>query len=195
MSYSASSNTQHRKESDKLLAQRAETLYKTKDTPVGEKISAFLVSKAMKIKTQLGLGVSKKKKKSKNGKKAKKPTKAFQELFKNIKKNVKKSSKKSPKDVFEYVIEQKKVKPQSPINVPRELPLPQYGTGLLSTIFAVAAALGIGSNALNLYNKVRDAIKQKKTPGNKVHLGLGGLFLKRQKGGKFVLVTNKKKKT
>jgi hypothetical protein len=57
----SSKDPQAREEADRILHQQSKEIYKNPSNSIGERANSWLVSKAMKIKTKLGMGVSKKK--------------------------------------------------------------------------------------------------------------------------------------
>lgn len=69
IAYAQSSDINKRHQADKELAEKAWGRVKAKDSSLGEKANAFLVTNAMKTKVKFGMGVEKKKTKKVCGRK------------------------------------------------------------------------------------------------------------------------------
>lgn len=61
IAYSKHSDSEHRRQADKELAERAWRRFKASDSSIGEKAAAWAVTTAMKVKTKIGGGKKKKK--------------------------------------------------------------------------------------------------------------------------------------
>lgn len=192
IAYSQSKELSHRNKADKILAERAWERVLSKDSSLGEKTSAYIVTNAMKAKTKFGMGL-------KNDK----------ELFTKTVKNATRILKKEkPKDVKAAIKTAKKVIGKSfkgkkdKVMVPRIIPLPKSGgflplvpilsaLGALGSITAGGAALAKTINAAKNAKKELDESKRHNKTMESIAMGKG-LYLKPYKKGYGLICQNTK---
>lgn len=194
--YSASKDIKSRHLADDLLAQKAFERFRAKDASVGEKIAALGITGAMKVKTKLGMGIRRKKRR---GRKMKNPKGGKISLSKAISlaKTVMRGKKfKGLNTAAKFALASIKKKGKvSPIKN-RVIPIPKSGGFLpLIPLFAGLSALGaLGGGAAGIAKAVTDAkAAQRKLEEDKRHnktmedIALGkkgsGLYLKPYKSG------------
>lgn len=141
IAYSKHKDIETRHIADKILEEKAWRRVKAKDSRLGERLNAILVTNTMKAKTKLGMGNKSLKTKKICGKKI------FQRAIKIAKKSLK--TMKNPSDIgegvkiarnaFRKVLKRNK----SLMEIPRVIPVPKIGGILpLIPIFAGLSALG-----------------------------------------------------
>lgn len=171
IAYSQSDNLSERHKADKILADKAWGRFKSKDSKLGERLNAFLVTNAMKGKIKVGMGNLTKKKTSAQRTKSKKNKSKTtfangKSLFnKAISEAKKKLKDENPNDItrgikiakatFEDIYNKKK---KGVTNIPRVIPVPKIGGVLpLIPIFAGLSALGaLGSGVTNIVKVIKD---------------------------------------
>lgn len=186
--YSQNKNLIERNQADKILSERAWERVLSKESTIGEKTSAYMVTNAMKAKTKFGMGLQKKK----------------QTQYKNIfLKTVRRAStvlkKEKPKNIKEAIRIANKVMKKSfkgkkhNVIVPRIIKLPKTGGFLpLIPILAALGALGSmtsgGAAIAKAVNSAKNAKKQldesRRHNQTMESIAMGkGLFLKPYKKG------------
>ncbi|XP_073847814.1 uncharacterized protein [Musca autumnalis] len=188
IAYSQNKDIEQRHIADRELTERAWERLKSKDSSIGEKINAYLVTNIMKAKTKLGMGVGNKKPKQILG----------QQIFKNAIKNATDSLKSvKPTDINAAIkIARKEIQKtfrgkKSKVVIPRVIRVPKRGGFLplipILTGLGALGALASGSSAIT--NAVLNAKKakeelQEQTRHNKTIEAMGkGLYLKPYKKG------------
>jgi hypothetical protein len=156
--YAATRDKGKIREADRLLAEKAWKRYKDKNTPLGEKAAAALITGAMKIKSKIGGGGGRK------TKKAPSLTTAVQEARKAVRKSKTKDIKKASQVALKAAkIIMKKTK-GSP-KVPRILPIPKRG-GILPFLLPLFAGLsavgGLAGGAAAIAKAVNDTKNARK---------------------------------
>lgn len=177
IAYSLSSNISDRHSADKVLLAGAEERIKAEDASAGEKTAAWIVSKAMKAKLKLGMGlkfkaqrnaVSSKKRSKKSSSKKRTPTEKLIRQGINAAKIVVKNSKGDDlRSVTKMALKaaRRVIKRKSSDSMkPRIFKLPKRGGFLpLIPIFAALSAAGaIAGSAANIAAAVNKAKQGKK---------------------------------
>lgn len=197
IAYSQNKDIEQRHIADRELTERAWERVKSKNSNIGEKISAYLVTNIMKAKTKLGMG-------NKNPKQI-----LGQQLFKNALKKATSSLKsKKPTDIDEAIkiarheIQKTFRGKKSKVAIPRVISVPKRGGFLplipILTGLGALGALASGSSAIT--NAVLNAKKAKQeldeqTRHNKTieAIAMGkGLYLKPYKKGYGIYVDENK---
>lgn len=174
--YDQSSNLKTRHIADKDLANRAWERVKAKDSTLGEKTAAWFVTNAMKIKTKLGMGSTRRRRRSRRQRKTKLGTGStrrrrsrpqipfMKNIFTPVLKEYKKNSGNVPASLraARYAIRKSGGKKQ--IKVPRIIPIPKRGGFLpfLIPLFASLSALGGIASGVSGIVKTVNAIKANK---------------------------------
>lgn len=158
IAYSKDNNLGERHKADKVLEYKAWDRVKAKDSSIGEKTAAWIVTNAMKVKRKLGMGL--KRRIGRKNNKKKKPFKAAiieplkKQLINNNNNNGDfKSALRAAKTIVKAAGGRKKIK------VPRVIPLPKTGGFLpLIPLFAGIGALGsLAGGAAGVAKAVNDA--------------------------------------
>lgn len=200
IAYSQNENIKQRHVADRKLAEKAWERVKAKDSSIGEKINAYLVTNIMKAKSKLGMGLKTKKPKHVTG----------QQIFNNALKNATiklKSSK--PTEIDDAIkIARKEIQKtfrgrKSKVVIPRVIKLPKTGGFLpLIPILTGLGALGaLASGSSAIANAVMNAKKAKQqleeqTRHNKTieAIAIGkGLYLKPYKKGYGIFMNDNSK--
>lgn len=192
--YSTSKDIKDRHIADNLLAKKAFERFKAKDASFGEKTAALGISGAMKVKTKLGMGIKRRKKRTIKRRRGRgiSLTKAISLARKGIQGKKIKSLNAGAKMALASIRKHGKVtSPKS-----RILPIPKSGGFLpLIPLFAGLSALGaLGGGAAGIAKAVNDAkAAAKKLEEDKRHnqtmesIAIGkkgsGLYLKPYKTG------------
>lgn len=192
IAYSKYKDIETRHIADKILEEKAWQRFKAKDSTLGERLNAVLVTNTMKAKTKLGMG-------NKSGKIKKKMCgkKLFQKAIKLAKKSLK--TMKNPSDIVEGIKIAKKTirkvlnRKKASVEIPRVIPVPKIGGVLpLIPIFAGLSALGALTGGVTQIVKTIKEVKSAKDQLNEANrhnkemeaIALGkGLHLKRYKKG------------
>lgn len=147
IAYSQSSSLKDRRHADQILANEAWERVKSKNSSLGEKITAWAVTNAMKVKTKLGMGMrarrkSMKRKKSRKIKKIMKK-KTFKQLVSSIGRAVKLTSPLTGSKAVAIALKVAKKYKSKAMKVPKVIPMERSGGILpLLPIFAGLSALG-----------------------------------------------------
>lgn len=197
ISYSQNKDISERNKADKELAERAWERVKAKDSSLGERIYAYLVTNAMKTKVKFGLGLEKKPKK-KCGKNI------FNFAVKNATAILKKQK---PRDINSAIkiarrVIQKSFKgKKTQVIIPRVIRVPKIGGFLplipiLSALGALGALTSGASSIARAVTKTKNAKQQleENFRHNKSMeaIAMGrGLYLKPYKKGMGILYNNK----
>lgn len=197
--YSKSNDITQRHQADRQLAAKAWERVKAKDSTLGEKLSAYLVTNAMKAKTKFGLGMQNNNSKAMCGKKI------FRAAVKNAMKNMRKEK---PNDINTAIkIARRTISnsfkgKKAQVVIPRVIPIPKIG-GFLPIIPIISAlgALGaISSGASSIINTVKSIKNVKKQLEENVRhnktmeaVAMGkGLYLKPYKRGMGIVYKSNK---
>lgn len=192
IAYSLHKETTKRHKADKILENRAWERVLAKDSSVGEKTSAYIVTNAMKTKVKLGMGLKRKSKCKQNmcGKK----------IFNNAIRTATNSLKKEkPKDLNDAIKIARKVLQnsfkgmKSRVVIPRIINVPKIGgfLPLVPILTALGALGGISSGAASIAKAINTAKDAKKQLEESIRhnksmeaIAMGkGLFLKPYKKG------------
>lgn len=219
IAYSASSNLKDRHIADNELAKQAMARVKSKDAGIGEKIAALTVAGLTKVKSAIGAGVRKNKKKSSTKGKKKNQTvlakansnQTIQNAIVSAKKALTSKQPKTMNDAINVAMKAAKssmnnLSPSRNGNIQRIIPVPKMG-GLLPLIpiFAGLSALGALSggtaavaNAVITANDAKKRLKESQRHNEAMEsIALGknkrgdGVFLKPYRNG-LGLYTHKK---
>ena len=138
ISYSKSKDIEERHIADKILQEKAWERVTDKDSSIGEKASAYLITNAMKVKRKLGMGLKKRAKKQIN------KHKIFKKVINNVKKLIKKTKPKNHDAAIQIAMNSaKNAFSTEKVPKPRIIPIPKTGGILpLIPIFAGLSALG-----------------------------------------------------
>lgn len=200
IAYSQNTNLEQRHIADRELAERAWERVKAKDSSIGEKLSAYLVTSTMKAKTKLGLGLDNKKSKKLSG----------QQIFKNAVRNATSTLKTiKPNDLNAAIkVAKKEIQKsfhgnKSKVVIPRVIRVPKKGGFLpLIPILTGLGALGaLASGSSAIANAVMNAKKGKQqleeqTRHNRTieAIAMGkGIYLKPYKKGYGIYVDHSSK--
>lgn len=201
IAYSKNKDLKSRHQADKILENKAWERVVSKDSSVGEKSFAYLVTNGMKAKTKFGMGVAKKKKNIiSNGK----------QLFnKSIKTAIKVLKKEKPLDINSAIKIARKTINNSlrgkkrQVVIPRVINVPKIGgflplipiltaLGAIGSLTTGGAAIAKAVNATkNAKNQLEEAIRHNKTM-EAIAVGKG-LYLKPYKKGYGLVCTEKSK--
>jgi len=172
IAYSKHKDLESRHIADKVLAERAWERVKAKDSSIGERTNAWLVTNAMKTKTKFGMGVERPNLKKEKSTKLKSTKCCRSKLFtKAVKKAIKFIKKHKPESIEDAVkIAQKSLKSTfrktNPldISVPRVIPIPKIGgfLPLIPILSALGAIGGLASGSSAIVKAVNDAKAAKK---------------------------------
>lgn len=173
IAYSKHKDLENRHIADKILAERAWERVKAKDSSLGERTNAWLVTTAMKAKSKFGMGLENSNPKTKIKLTKRKNTKCCRtKLFKAaVKKAAKFLKKHKPENIDDAVkIAQKSIKSTfrktNPldITVPRVIPVPKIGgfLPLIPILSALGAIGGLASGSSAIVKAVNDAKAAKK---------------------------------
>lgn len=195
-------NISARNEADKILASKASTRILAKDAKLGERAAAALVTSAMKIKSKLGMGISKKRKSKKQAIKRKKKAVtrkkvSFNKIIQSAKSAMIGESNHEgavKSAIAGAKVALKKFGGKTMIRVPRILPIPTKTGGalpLIPILAAVSALGGLVGGASSVVKTANDAsAARKQLEESKRHnkvmesMPLGkGLFLKPYRSG------------
>lgn len=200
IAYSQNNDINHRHRADRELTERAWERVKAKDSSVGEKFNAYLVTNAMKAKTKFGLGMEnagKNKPRKMCGKKL------FNAAIKNATIVLKKDK---PQDINSAIkIARKEIQKsfrgkKSKVVIPRVINVPKTGGFLplipILTGLGALGALASGGSAIaravistsNAKKDMEEKVRHNKTMES---IAMGkGLFLKPYKKGYGIFVNN-----
>jgi len=200
ISYAASDDKEKIKEADKLLAEKAWKRFNEKDTPVGEKVAAMLITGAMKAKRKVGGG---------GGRRTKNST-SFSGTVSEARRAVKKSKTKDLKNAATVALKAAKTvmkKTKSAPKIPRILPIPKRGGILpfllplfagLSAVGGLAGGAAAIARAVNDTKNARKSLEEQKRHDQKMEsIALkgkaygSGFYLRPYKNG-YGLITHKK---
>lgn len=187
IAYSKNKEINKRHQADKILENRAWERVLSKDSSIGEKTSAYLITNAMKAKVKLGMGL---KEKNKYG----------NQIFKTAIKTATTALKKEkPKDLNDSIKMARKVLKKSlkglksKVVIPRIINVPKIGgflplVPILTALGALGALSSGGAAIAKTINAAKDAKKQleEATRHNKImeSIAIGkGLYLKPYKKG------------
>lgn len=175
--YSTTKNTSERHKADKVLADKAWERVKSSDAKLGERLSAMLVTGAMKAKVKLGGGLKVKKTKKDS----------FETKLKSVKKEVRKCGAKNVKQASKVacVAARKSMKNFKVIQKkPRIIPIPKTGGILpflvplfagLSATGALAGGATAVARAVNQASEARKSLNEMKRHNEKMEaIAIGG---------------------
>lgn len=153
IAYSKHKTLTDRHKADQALEYKAWERVKALDSTLGEKISSWLVTNAMKMKRKMGMGLKNNEKKTSTSRKSRKNKKSKKVNFKKglllpLKKETKNKDV-STKTGMTSLVKQaraivKEIGGKRNINIPRVLPVPKRG-GILPLIPILAGLSAIGS--------------------------------------------------
>lgn len=190
ISYSQNKDISQRHQADRELTERAWERVKAKDSTLGEKVNAYLVTNAMKAKVKFGLGMEEKRLKRRCG----------ENLFKNAVKSATVTLKKEkPLDINTAIriargaIKKSFNKKKAQVAIPRKIMVPKIGGFLpLIPIISALGALGaLTSGAASIAKAVKSVQNSKKQLQENIRhnekmesIAMGkGLYLKPYKNG------------
>lgn len=200
IAYDQNTNIHERHKADRELAEKARERVKSKDSTVGEKINAYLVSNAMKSKVKFGLGMKNKKTKKICGKK----------IFNNaIRSATIILKKEKPEDINNAIKTARKAiqksfrGKKSHVIIPRIITVPKTGGFLplipiLTALGALGALASGGASIAKAVNSAKNAKKQLEestrhnTTMEAIAMGKG-LYLKPYKKGYGIFVNGSTK--
>lgn len=200
IAYSQNTNITQRHQADRELAERAWARVKAKDSNIGEKINAYLVTNAMKAKVKFGLGMEKKKSNKICGK----------NIFRNaIKTATNILRKEKPEDINNAIKTARKViqksfrGKKSKVIIPRIINVPKTGGFLplipiLTALGALGALASGGSAIAKAVISTKNAKKQFEESSRHNNamesIAMGkGLYLKPYKKGYGIFVNENSK--
>lgn len=187
IAYANHKDLDNRHKADLQLLNMAKERLKSKDAGKGEKLSSWIVSKAMKVKMKSGSGA-----------------KTFKSFVSKIKSKIKKLNPKDSKALIKaaYSAARKIIPCMQKIRVPRVIPLPKTGGVLpLIPIFAGLSALGtLAGGAAGIAKTVNDYkaghqnLRETERHNRAMEsLNLGkGLYIKAHKNGKGLYIKSPK---
>lgn len=194
IAYSQHKDINSRHKADKILIDKAWERVKSKDSNLGERANALLVTNMMKAKVKLGMGAKKRKPNSKTAKKKSMSSlnHAIQSAKKVIKQEKPETVKKSIK--LALVAAKKVMKKCKYTKTPRIIPVPKVGgvIPLLVPIFAGLSAVGAlaggaagVAKAVIAANEAKNQLKESQRHNQTMEaIAMGkGLFLKPYKSG------------
>lgn len=158
IAYSKNKSLDSRHQADRELTERAWERVKAKDSSLGEKITAWGVTNAMKAKVKMGLGHKSKIKTSKITKKS------FKNLLSAVKKAVRLSSPLTGSNVLSSALSASKKFKVRGVTPPKVIPIDKSGGILpLIPIFAALSAVGaLSGGAAQIAKAVNSAQMAKK---------------------------------
>lgn len=190
IAYSQSTSTEKRHQADRELATKAWERVTSKDSTLGEKVNAFLVSNAMKSKVKFGLGVTSSNVKS-NCKRNQ-----FHNAVKAANAILKKEKPSNIKDAIttsRKVIKRSFLGKKSEVKIPRVIRVPKIGGVLplipiLTALGALGALASGGSSiakAVTIAKNGRQQLEESKRHNKAIEaIAMGkGLYLKPYKKG------------
>lgn len=186
IAYSKFRDLENRHIADKALAERAWERVTAKDSTIGEKANAWLVTNAMKAKLKMG-GSLRKRPKTKHRAKKKCNTKIFTAAVKKATRVLKKVKPVDIEDAIQLVKKSMATdfKRKNLNAIPRIIPVPKVGgfLPLIPILGAIAKLGGLISTGVTIGKLVKNVLAAKENkPNGPVTIG-NGLYLKPYRSG------------